>query len=144
TLPTEEEQVEIYRKLLTALGGRPATVRTFDLRPDKLAHYSSLASSAPWPLDWRLVLDSPPLQKLFKDQVRAILRAAASGPARILVPLVSRTEHLDFVLETVGRARDELRREGLEHDGRVPLGIMIEAAAATLMVETWAGHVDFF
>ena len=75
TLPTEEEQVGIYRKLLQTMKGRPASIRTFDLRPDKLAHYTHLTSATSHPLDWRLVLASPPLQELFKDQVRAILRA---------------------------------------------------------------------
>jgi phosphoenolpyruvate-protein kinase (PTS system EI component) len=144
TLPTEEEQVGIYRKLLDQLDGRPASIRTFDLRPDKLAHCTPLASASAHPLDWRLVLDSPPLQKLFQDQVRAILRAATAGPARILVPLVTRTEQLRFVLETVAQARDELRRDGLEFRERVPLGIMIEVAAAATMVEAWAEHVDYF
>lgn len=144
TLPTEEEQVGIYRKLLQAMDGRPASIRTFDLRPDKLAHYSHLTSVTNHPLDWRLVLDSPPLQKLFKDQVRAILRAATAGPARILVPLVTRTEQLDFVMQTLAMAREELQREGLEFSPSVSLGIMLEAAAATTMVDTWAGHVDFF
>ena len=77
TLPTEDEQVGIYRKLLYLLEGRPVSIRTFDLRPDKVLHYEHLSSFANHPLDWRLVLDSPALQKLFKDQVRAILRAAA-------------------------------------------------------------------
>jgi phosphotransferase system enzyme I (PtsP) len=144
TLPTEDEQVGIYRKLLQALCGRPAGIRTFDLRPDKLAHYPHLASRTSYPLDWRLVLDSPPLQKLFKDQVRAILRAALVGPARILVPLVSRTEQLEFVIHTVALAREELQREGLEFAADVPLGIMLEAAAATTMVDAWADQVDFF
>jgi phosphoenolpyruvate-protein kinase (PTS system EI component) len=144
TLPTEEEQVGVYSKLLHMLEGRPASIRTFDLRPDKLSHYHYLSVSSPHALDWRLVLASPPLQKLFKDQVRAILRAAAIGPARILVPLITRTEQVDFVLETVGQAHAELCREGLEHSPDVPLGIMIEVAAATAMVETWATHVDFF
>lgn len=144
TLPTEEEQVDIYRKLLGLLDGRPASIRTFDLRPDKLAHGSHLSTSAAGPLDWRLVLESPPLQQLFKDQVRAILRAATAGPARILVPLVTRTEQLDFVIDTVARARQELRRDGLDFAPQVPLGIMIEVAAATAMVETWADEVDFF
>src|SRR5205807_616841 len=88
TLPTEEEQVNLYRRLLELLRGRPASIRTFDLRPDKLAHGARVAASAGATLDWRRVLESPPLQKLFKDQVRAILRAATAGPARILVPLV--------------------------------------------------------
>ena len=144
TLPTEDEQVGIYTKLLQLLQGRPANIRTFDLRPDKLANYAHLPSSAAHPLDWRLVLTSPPLQKLFKDQVRAILRAGVAGPARILVPLVTSTEQFDFILETIGTARDELQREGLEHSQQVPFGVMLEVAAATALVDTWAEHVDFF
>lgn len=144
TLPTEEEQVGIYRKLLQTMAGRPVSIRTFDLRPDKLAHYAHLTSASSHPFDWRLVLDSPPMQKLFKDQVRAILRAATVGPARILVPLVTRTEQLDFVIHTVAKARDELQREGLEFSPKVPLGIMLEAAAATTMVDAWADQVDYF
>jgi phosphotransferase system enzyme I (PtsP) len=143
TLPTEDEQERVYRKLLTLLQGRPASIRTFDLRPDKLAH-TPVSAAAGHSLDWRLVLESPPIQQLFKDQVRAILRAAVAGPARILVPLVTRTEQLDFVLETVAEARQELLCEGLEFDASVPVGIMLEVAAATAMVETWAGRVDYF
>jgi phosphotransferase system enzyme I (PtsP) len=142
TLPTEEEQVGIYRKLVEQLPGRPVTIRTFDLRPDKLAHSAHLAAG--YPFDWRLVLESPPLRQLFKDQVRAILRAAAAGPVRILVPLVVRTEQLDFILDTLAQARAELNRDGLEFGRRVPLGVMIEVAAATAMVETWADQVEFF
>ncbi len=143
TLPTEEEQVGIYRKLLDQLAGRPATIRTFDLRPDKLAPHLHLTSSDR-AYDWRLVLESAPIQQLFKDQVRAILRAATAGPARILVPLLVRTEQLDFVLETVAKARAELRREGLDHGDPVPLGVMIEVAAAVPLVRRWAERVDFF
>jgi phosphotransferase system enzyme I (PtsP) len=144
TLPTEEEQFETYSRLLELLGGRPVSIRTFDLRPDKLAHGERLASSVAGPLDMRRMLQSPPLQKLFKDQVRAILRAAASGPARILVPLVTRTEQLDFATATIAEARAELQREGLDFGERVPLGVMIEVAAAALLAEDWAGAVDFF
>jgi len=143
TLPTEEEQLDVYRKLLEMLRGRPASIRTFDLRPDKLAHAGWNAATAE-SLDWRLVLAAPPLQKLFKDQVRAILRAAVAGPARILVPMVTRTELLDFVRRTIDEARTELEREGQQHHGRVPLGVMIETAAAAAMVATWAEHVDYF
>jgi phosphotransferase system enzyme I (PtsP) len=143
TLPTEEEQVDVYRKLLEMLRGRPASIRTFDLRHDKLtgAGWNSTAAET---LDWRRVLESPALQKLFKDQVRAILRAAVVGPARIMVPLVTRTELLDFVLRTVEEARTELEQEGLEYDHRVPLGAMIETAGAAAMASAWADQVDYF
>jgi phosphoenolpyruvate-protein kinase (PTS system EI component) len=143
TFPTEEEQVGTYRKLLEMLRGRPVSIRTFDLRADKLAHAGDLAADAA-ALDWRLVLASPPLQKLFKDQVRAILRAAAIGPARILVPMVTRTEQFDFVLQTLAEARAELRAEGLEFGAEVPLGVMIEVAAAAALADAWAPRVDFF
>lgn len=144
TLPTEEEQVEIYRKLLNIMSGRPVTIRTFDLRPDKLAAYSHFGPSTARPFDWRLVLDSPPLQQLFQDQVRAILRASTVGPVRILVPLVTSSELLDFVLETAAKARDSLSAEGLPFDPKVPLGVMIEVAAAVSLVSEWAEHVSFF
>jgi phosphotransferase system enzyme I (PtsP) len=144
TLPTEEEQVGTYRKLLQTLEGRPVCIRTFDLRPDKLASVSHMGPAATRPFDWRLVLSSPPLQQLFREQVRAILRAAPVGPVRILVPLVTRSELLDFVLETVARARADLAREGLEHAADVPLGVMLEVAAALPLVGAWAEQVDFF
>ena len=144
TLPTEEEQVEIYRKLIDALQGRPATIRTFDLRPDKLAHGSTVATSMAQKLDWRLVLESPILQRLFKEQVRAILRAAASGPVRLLIPLVTRTRLLEFAITTVEQARQELLREDLLFGRDVPLGVMIEVAAVTPLIGTWSERVDFF
>jgi phosphotransferase system enzyme I (PtsP) len=144
TLPTEEEQFTIYRKMLHQLGGRPATIRTFDLRPDKLASYSQLGHAGARPYDWRLVLESLPLQQLFRDQVRAILRAAAVGPARILIPLVTNSDLLDYVVGAVARAREDLEREGLEFGRDVPLGVMIEVAAAVPLVPQWAQQSSFF
>ncbi len=76
--------------------------------------------------------------------MRAILRAAAHGTARILVPLVTRSEVVDFVTETAASAREELRREGLEHVADVPIGLMIETAAAAPMVAEWAPRAAFF
>jgi phosphoenolpyruvate-protein kinase (PTS system EI component) len=144
TLPTEEEQVAIYRKLLQMMAGRPVTIRTFDLRPDKLAAYSHLGSSATRSFDWRLVLESPPLQQLFQDQVRAILRASTDGPTRMLIPLVTSGELLDFVVETVAKARDSLTREGSAFAAEVPLGVMIEVAASATLVRWWSEQVSFF
>lgn len=144
TLPTEEEQVGTYRKLLHQLRGRPVSIRTFDLRPDKLASYSHLGAAAAKPFDWRLVLESPPLQQLFHDQIRAILRAATLGPVRILVPLVTCGELLDFVVATLAKAKQELTNDNLEFAAAVPLGVMIETAATVPLVAEWADHVAFF
>ena len=144
TLPTEEEQLAVYRKLIEGMDGRPVCIRTFDLRPDKLASYSNLGAAASRPFDWRLVLESPPLQQLFREQLRAVLRAAVSGPVRVLIPLVTRTELLDFALDTLARAKEELEREGLEYRRDVPLGAMIEVAAAVPLVRLWAERAAFF
>jgi phosphotransferase system enzyme I (PtsP) len=147
TLPTEEEQVGIYSKLLSQLEGRPVSIRTFDLRPDKLMTYSHMASAAARPFDWRMVMESPPLQQMFREQVRAILRAGgACGPdcVRILVPLVTRTELLDFVVDAITEVRADLTAAGVAFADRAPLGVMIEVAAAASLVEDWAERVDFF
>ena len=122
TLPTEEEQVEIYRKLIERSRAvpRPSAPLTFaptswrtDRRPLRQSHRSSTGG-------WCWM--SPILQRLFKEQVRAILRAAASGPVRLLIPLVTRTRLLEFAITTVEQARQELLREDLEFGRRRPAG----------------------
>ena len=74
----------------------------------------------------------------------AILRAAAAGPVRLLIPLVTRSRLLDFVIRTVEEARLELIREELEFGRNVPLGIMIEVAAVVPLVDAWSERVEFF
>ncbi len=142
SLPTEEEQERIYSKLVTGMRGRPVCIRTFDLRPDKLASVSLLAK-AEQGYDWRLVLGSPPLQRLFREQVRAILRAGVHGPVRLLVPLVSCSELVDLVVETLADARSSLVMDGLEHDSRVEIGFMLESAAAIPLAHRWLDRADF-
>lgn len=142
TLISEEQQVRNYAQLLRTLAGRPASIRTFDLRADK-APPPSAEHPDPSSLDWRLVLRSPSVQRVFKQQVRAILRAGVEGQARLLVPLVVSSEQLAWVKKTLAEAREELRAERLPFAAEVPLGIMIEVPAAALLVDQWAPQVDF-
>lgn len=142
TVPTEDEQEHIYRKLILAMRGGPVCIRTFDLRPDKAGPLALPGQSARG-FDWRLVLDSPPMRRLFREQVRAIVRAAEAGPARLLIPLVSATELLDFAAETLAEARDSLAREGFDSSTSVELGIMVENAGALPLLPQWLPRVDF-
>ncbi len=144
TIPTEEEQFAIYSKLLRNMNGKPTTIRTFDLRPDKLASLSDIGGAASRAYDWRKVLDSPPLQKLFYEQVRAIMRAGIEGNPKILIPLVASTNTLEFVLQTLQDAKESLLQEKLEHNSEIPLGLMIETAASIPMMPFWADKADFF
>lgn len=140
TFPNEEEQLALYQKLVARLGGRPINIRTFDLRSDK----PSPALAGQPALDWRQLLESAAVQRLFKEQVRAILRAGAGGPVRLLVPFVVRTEQLEFILTIIEQARAELRREGLAFGGNVRVGVMIEVPTAVALIDSWAWQVDFF
>lgn len=142
TLPTEDEQEHLYRKLILAMRGGPVCIRTFDLRPDK-AGPLALPGQTARGFDWRLVLDSPPMRRLFREQVRAIVRAAEAGPARVLIPLVSATELLDFAAETLAEARESVAREGFEAATTVELGIMVENAGALPLLPQWLPRIDF-
>ena len=144
TIPTEEEQFAIYSKLLKNMQGKTTTIRTFDLRPDKLASFSDIGGAASRAYDWRKVLDSPPLQKLFYEQVRAIMRAGVEGKPKILIPLVASTETLDFVMQTMQDARESLSQEKLDHNPDIPLGLMVETAASIPMMPFWADKASFF
>lgn len=143
-LPSEEEQVAIYRKILEAMKGKPVTIRTFDLRPDKVDGVLNPQHGGWQALDWREVLINPSLQSLFQEQVRAIFRASPHGKVRLLVPLVTTTELMDFIRLTMDKVKDQLSKEGLPFDAKVPLGIMVEAASSALMVKEWCQMVDFF
>jgi hypothetical protein len=144
SLPSEEEQVAIYRKLLDAMHGKPVTIRTFDLRPDKVEGVLNPQHGGWQALDLRDVLQSPSLQNIFREQVRAILRASKNGQAKLLVPLVTTTELLDFLLDSIEEARNQLTLEGLDHDRNTKVGIMVEAAASIHMIPDWCDKIDFF
>ena len=142
SVPTEDEQERIYRKLILAMRGGPVCIRTFDLRPDK-AGPMPLPGQSSRGFDWRLVLDSPPMRTLFVEQVRAIIRAGTAGPVRMLIPLVNSTELLDFAIETLAEARVSLAEEGFPESPRVELGLMIEAAGALPLLPQWLPRADF-
>ena len=144
SMPSEEEQVSIYRKLLNAMNGKTVTIRTFDLRPDKVEGGLNLQHGGWEALDWRDVLQSTSLQTIFREQIRAILRASQNGQAKILVPLVTTTELLDFLIETLSEVKKQLIFDGLEYDNKVDFGVMIEAASSIPLMADWCDQVDFF
>lgn len=143
-LPTEEDHLRAYREALAALGGRTLTIRTLDLGADKLNPDPTAAAEANPFLgrrSLRLCLDRP---DLFVPQVRALLRAAALGPLRVLLPMVGSVD--DFlrarlVFET---ERGRLRREGIHAPPDLPLGVMVEVPSAALSADVLARHASFF
>lgn len=143
SFPSEDEQVEIYRKMVSILAGRPLTIRTLDLRTDKLYSASAEIHAEDQSWDWRLVDRLPHVQDLVRTQIRAILRAAESGPVRILFPMIVTQRQLDSALKLIHEARKSLDEEQLPYGKTVPLGLMVEVPAAAMMARAWAHNVDF-
>ena len=142
--PDEEKQVRIYREIFEVMAGRPVIVRTLDIGGDKPPSYLPFPNEMNPFLGWRAIRISLDEQELFKTQIRAILRAARGHNARIMFPMVSDLEELRRAREIVERVKQDLARESVEFEERVPVGIMVETPAAAVLVDVLAEASDFF
>ena|SRR6266545_1096617 len=136
--PTEDEQFAIYREIVQAMDGRPIIVRTLDIGGDKPLPYLDLpAEENPFlgERGIRLCLAHP---ELFRQQLRAILRAAAYGPLRIMFPMIADIAELRAARAIVDQIRAELSAPAVD------VGIMVEVPSAALMADVLAPEVDFF
>ncbi len=145
TPPDEEEHYETYTEVMRVLDGLPLTIRTVDLGADKQVDGGSQlgpvqSNPALGLRAVRLCLKEP---AFFKPQLRAILRASANGPVRLMVPMLSNLYETDQVLSIIETIKQELRDEGLPFDERVPVGGMIEVPAAAVCAEIFARQLDF-
>lgn len=133
-LPSEEDQYAIYSRILSWAKDRPVTFRTLDAGGDKpIEGLTPRDESNPF-LGVRGVRLSLKRPDVFKPQLRALARAAADGPAEIMVPMVAVPEELEACRELLKLACEELAREGIAH--RVPpLGMMVEVPAAALALD---------
>lgn len=143
SFPTEEEQLETYRKMVKILQGKPLTIRTLDLRPAKLFGIASdpMFESETW--DWRLVASLPHVQSLLRSQLRAAVRASQDGPIRILFPMIVSDRQFRCALALVDQARRSLEQEGITVEPPPPVGIMVEVPAAAMLIKRWVRLVDF-
>ena len=144
--PDEQEQFEAYTELVAALKGAPVTIRTLDLGADKQvdgARPDAPATSNP-ALGLRAVRLCLKDQSLFRPQIRAILRASACGPVRMMIPMLANTTELDQVLRIVRDCKRELDSRSERYDGSMPVGAMIEVPAAAICADIFARRLDFF
>lgn len=142
-LPSEDEQFRDAVAALGALEGRPATFRTLDIGAGKLPAGVRLPDEPNPALGIRSIRFSLRRPDVFKTQLRALYRAGAQGPLRIVFPLVSGVTELLQVLSVCADVRRELTRSGVPFDPRVPLGAMIETPSAAMTADHLARHVDF-
>ena len=147
-LPGEDEQFEAYRAAVLAMQGLPVTIRTVDIGSDKplermtpqeLRHEHMLNPA----LGLRAIRWSLSEPAMFRAQLRAMLRAAAFGKVRILIPMLAQLGEARQALEALARARQQLDDAGRPY-GPVEIGAMIEVPAAALMIDRLLPHFDFF
>ncbi len=143
--PGEEEQYQAYRHVAETCAPHGVIIRTLDIGGDKLSSLAGHSTHEANPFlgcrAIRLCLEQP---ELFKTQLRAILRAASHGTVRIMYPMVSGLDELRRANEILRACKDELAREGVEHNPEVEVGTMIEIPSAALIADLLAPEVAFF
>src|SRR5207249_859441 len=145
TLPTDDEQYEIYRKVAERVRPDPLIIRTFDLGGDKLAPGTVDITDELNPfLGWRAIRLCLENIDIFKTQLRAILRASAVGNIKIMFPMISRLEELRGAKAVLAECHQELRRSGVPLDEEIEVGAMIEIPSAAICANVLATEVDFF
>ena len=146
-IPGEDEQFEAYRDAVLAMQGLPVTIRTVDVGADKplermsaqeLRHEHGLNPA----LGLRAIRWSLAEPGMFRQQLRAILRASAFGQVRVLIPMVAHMSEIKLIFEAMARARHQLDEAGRAFS-QVDVGAMIEVPAAALMIDRFLRHFDF-
>jgi phosphotransferase system enzyme I (PtsI) len=144
TFPSEEKQFEVYDEVISKYYPMPVVVRTFDLGSDKyFAGDKQFHESNP-ALGWRGIRAALDMPKIFKDQLRAILRASRRKNVKILLPMVADVSELRKASSLIKRSMVELRQKGIPFDKDIEIGVMIEIPSAAVAAEDMAQKVSFF
>lgn len=141
-LPSEDEQFVSYKKALLAMKGRPVTIRTLDIGADKPIDFMEHTSLNP-ALGLRAIRFCLAEPQMFLTQLRAILRASAFGPIKLLVPMLAHASEIDQTLALVEQAKTQLRNQKIKFDETLPIGAMIEIPAAALALPLFIKRLDF-
>ena len=144
TLPTEEEQYETYRCVAERVAPHPLIIRTFDLGGDKIASGVEASDEQNPFMGLRAIRYCLENLVMFKDQLRAILRASAAGNVKIMFPMISGVDELRRALAVLAECKAELEHEGVPFGADPEVGAMVEIPSAALCADALAREVDFF
>ena len=141
-LPSEDEQFESYRQAVVAMKGRPVVIRTLDIGADKPLDVAEQTALNP-ALGLRAIRFCLAEPQVFLAQLRAILRASAYGPVKLLIPMLAHAFEIDQTLAMLEQAKAQLRDAGKKFDPLIPVGAMIEIPAAALTLPMFVKKMDF-
>ncbi|NVF10667.1 phosphoenolpyruvate--protein phosphotransferase [Anaerococcus sp. AGMB00486] len=142
--PTEEEQFEVYKEATQMLGEKPLVVRTLDIGGDKgLDYYDFPKEENPF-LGYRAIRFCLDHEDIFRDQLRALLRASAFGNLKIMLPYVISVDEIKKTRNILEDIKKDLDNEGIAYNKDVDLGIMVETSASVIMADKLIKYSDFF
>jgi phosphotransferase system enzyme I (PtsI) len=143
-MPDENHQTEVYSRVAREMAPHQVIIRTLDAGGDKLP-VEPLTEPEPNPfLGWRGIRVSLARPAMFREQIRAVLKASASGKIALMFPMISGLSEVRRSRDMVRRCMDELEKEGVPFDAALPIGAMIEVPAAAICADLLAPEVDFF
>ncbi len=142
--PDEQEQFEAYQQVLMNAGNHPVIFRTMDIGGDKKISYLNIPQEENPFLGYRAVRIYPEFTELFTLQLRAILRAATTGYARLMIPMVHTLDEILWVKQQIASAQRSLKAEGLRYAETLELGIMVEVPSVCFIIDHFCDEVDFF
>lgn len=144
SLPTEEEQFEIYKTAAETLAGKRVVVRTLDIGADKQTDYFNLETEENPAMGLRAIRICLTNQEIFKTQLRALYRASDFGNISIMYPFITSVEEIKEIKKITEEVKKELDAQGVDYSHNIEEGIMIETPAAALISDKLAKEVDFF
>ena len=144
SVPTEEEQVEAYKAVLSAMPDKKIVIRTLDAGGDKQLPFIGGLPEANPALGLRAIRLCMVYKDVFKTQLRALLQASVAGNLHIMFPMIATIDELVNAKALLQEAAEELKQEGIPYRSDVPVGIMIEVPAAAAIADILAEEVDFF
>ena len=144
TYPTEDEQFEAYKAVLTGMGDKEVIIRTCDIGADKQIDYFELPKEENPAMGMRALRISLSRPGFFRTQLRALYRASAYGNLGIMFPMVTSVWEVRETKKLIESVKKELHDEGIPYSDHVEIGVMIETPAAAIISDRLAKEVDFF
>ncbi|WP_434333017.1 phosphoenolpyruvate--protein phosphotransferase [Mycoplasma capricolum] len=141
--PTEEEQFEAYKKVVSQIK-HLVVFRTLDIGGDKKLSYFKFDEEMNPFLGYRAIRFTLDRKDIFKDQIRALLRASAFGKLGIMFPMIATIDEFKQAKTFVEECKIELDKEGIKYDNQVQIGMMVEIPSAAILADQFAKYADFF
>ena len=142
--PSEEKQFEVYKEATQMLGDKPLIIRTLDIGGDKGLDYFDFPKEENPFLGYRAIRLCLDKKDMFREQLRALVRASAFGNLKIMIPFVVNINELKEARNMIEEIKKELDQEGIAYNKDLDVGIMVETSASIIMADKFIKYADFF